>query len=126
MGRSRNSFVGTQGDPMTDKWLEAREAIQKSMRPGPRPASEPSAPKPGPNVDQLFIDLFKTDSDDGADIDIPEPVGALLEKNRNERLLNAGPPRRVWHGIPESGDVIYVEDAIAKILGIGHEDEEAA
>jgi hypothetical protein len=113
-----------------DRWLQAREAIQKSMRPGSRPASEPSAAKPGPNVDQLFVDLFKTDSDDGdSGADIPEaiePIGALLEKNRNERLLNAGPPRRVWHGIPESGDVIYVEDAIAKILGIGHEDEEAA
>jgi hypothetical protein len=32
----------------------------------------------------------------------------------------------VWHGIPESGDVIYVEAWLAKILGIGHEDEEAA
>jgi hypothetical protein len=99
---------------MQDRWLEAREAIQKSMRPGARPTSEPSAAKPGPNVDLMFVDLFKTDGDD--DVDLPDPIGAALEKNQNDRLAKT--PSRVWVGVPEGSDILYVEDAIAKIIGV--------
>jgi hypothetical protein len=115
MGGTRNSFVGTQGDPMTDKWLEAREAIQKSMRPGARPASEPSAAKPGPNVDLMFVDLFKNDVVDD-DTEIPDPIGAALEKNQNDRLAKT--PSRVWVGVEETADVVFVEDALAKVIGV--------
>jgi hypothetical protein len=100
---------------MQDRWLEAREAIQKSMRPGARPSSKPSAAKPGPNVDLMFVDLFKTDVVED-DTEIPDPIGAALEKNQNDRLAKT--PSRVWVGVPEESDILYVEDAMAKIIGV--------
>jgi hypothetical protein len=49
---------------------------------------------------------------------VADPVGAVLEKNQNDRFVNAGPPRRVWRGIEETDGVMYVEDALAKLIGL--------